>query len=108
MNRKHPHTENTPLHIGAMNGHAGCVTALLGYGADRDLINRQVTYEPRNTHPLKGFKAHQLAIQAGHHEIANAISRFDTSKAKSSNENNSTPPKLESPISQVEIFQEIY
>lgn len=41
VNKKHPSSGNTPLHVAAMNGHTGCVTALLGYGADRECDNRQ-------------------------------------------------------------------
>jgi ankyrin repeat protein len=44
-----------------MNGSTGCVSALLGYGSDIEIVNRQ------------GMKAHQLAIQAGHRELANLV-----------------------------------
>eukprot|EP01114_Cavostelium_apophysatum_P006829 TRINITY_DN1832_c0_g1_i2.p1 TRINITY_DN1832_c0_g1~~TRINITY_DN1832_c0_g1_i2.p1 ORF type:complete len:964 (-),score=311.93 TRINITY_DN1832_c0_g1_i2:35-2926(-) len=67
VNRKHPNSENTPLHVASMNGHTGSVTALLGYGADREVANRQ------------GLKPNQLAIQAGHMDIAHALTNFKMS-----------------------------
>jgi len=64
VNRKNSSSENTPLHVSAMNGHVSCVNVLLGFGADKEIKNKQ------------GLKAYELAIQAGHSELAAIISRF--------------------------------
>eukprot|EP00027_Filamoeba_sp_ATCC50430_P013293 CAMPEP_0168564146 /NCGR_PEP_ID=MMETSP0413-20121227/13075_1 /TAXON_ID=136452 /ORGANISM="Filamoeba nolandi, Strain NC-AS-23-1" /LENGTH=979 /DNA_ID=CAMNT_0008595769 /DNA_START=183 /DNA_END=3119 /DNA_ORIENTATION=- len=79
VNKKNPGTENTPLHIAAINGHLACCIALLEGGADRDLVNKQ------------GFKARELAIQGGHQELSNQITKFVRSN------NSSNPPTLRLP-----------
>ncbi len=64
VNRKHRESENTALHIAALHGHTGVVSALLGYGAESEVHNRQ------------GLKPRDLAIQAGFSDIANAFTSY--------------------------------
>jgi len=87
VNRKHRDSHNTPLHIAAMNGYPGCVTALLGFGADPEILNRQ------NSKPA------ELAIQAGYGEIASAINNFKSQKGNSNRILNL--PNLSVPISRL-------
>jgi len=64
LQRTHPNSENTPLHLAALNGHTDCVIALLGFGANREAVNK-IGLTPRH-----------LAIQAGHHDLAAIIQRY--------------------------------
>lgn len=64
VNQRQKTTENTPLHISAMNGHNECALLLLENGADPKLVNRQ------------GMTPHQLAIHVGQNSIASTILHF--------------------------------
>ena len=42
VNKKNQSSGNTPLHVAALNGHAGCVNALLLLDGDKTVKNKQV------------------------------------------------------------------
>eukprot|EP01117_Protostelium_nocturnum_P000990 TRINITY_DN1130_c0_g1_i2.p1 TRINITY_DN1130_c0_g1~~TRINITY_DN1130_c0_g1_i2.p1 ORF type:complete len:376 (+),score=137.89 TRINITY_DN1130_c0_g1_i2:264-1391(+) len=64
IDKKHPTTENTPLHVAAMSGSSASVLALLGFGGNKEAENKL------------GFKPQNLALQAGHRELAEVISKY--------------------------------
>jgi hypothetical protein len=42
VNKRNPTSENTALHVAALSGSTACVNALLGFGAEKDITNKQV------------------------------------------------------------------